>query len=71
MCVLTKKFKNAHKQFILHFGYYPNHPDEIDFDQSAYADILIKSVEDDVDYTVEKYGTKVLKEEPLPEIIYD
>ena len=71
MCVLTKKFKKAHEQFVLHFGYCPNHPDEIDFDQSVYADVLIKSVKDDFDYTVEKYGTKVPKEEALPEIIYD
>ena len=71
MCVLTKKFKKAHERFVFHFGYCPNHPNEIDFDQSAYADILIKSVADDFDYTIEKYGTVVPKKMPRPEIIYD
>ncbi len=71
MKVLTEKFEKAHKEFVLHFGYYPAHPNEIDFDQSVYADDLIKSVADNFDYTVEKYGTRVPKKMPKPEIIYD
>lgn len=71
MGYLTKKFKKAHEEFIFHFGYWAELPSEVDFDQSAYADDLIKCVEDDFDYTIEKYGTKVRKGESLPRIIYD
>ena len=71
MAILTKKLEKAHKTFVLHFGYCPAYPNEIDFDQLAYADDLMKSVTDNFDYTVEKYGTKIPKEMPHPKIIYD
>ena len=46
-------------------------PNEIDFDQSKYADDLLKSVADNYDYTIEKYGTQVPKKYPKPKIIID
>lgn len=64
MNVLCSKFEKAHKDFVLHFGYCPKIPNEIDFDQSAYADDLLKSVADNYDYTVKKYGTQVPKKYP-------
>ena len=64
MNVLCSKFEKAHKDFVLHFGYCPKIPNEIDFDQSAYADDLLKSVADN-------YGTQVPKKYPKPEIIID
>lgn len=68
---MIKKLKEAQKKFIYHFGYYPEFPPTIEFNQELFADELLKCVEDDFDYTVEKYGTKVKKEMPRPEIIYD
>ena len=35
---MTQKHKEASMKFIEHFGYYPNHPNDIDFDQDAYAE---------------------------------
>ena len=42
MNVLNPKFEKAHKDFVLHFGYCPQIPNEIDFDQSKYADDLLE-----------------------------
>ena len=67
MNVLNPKFEKAHKDFVLHFGYCPQIPNEIDFDQSKYADDLLKSVADNYDYTIEKYGTQVPKKYPKPD----
>lgn len=33
--------------------------------------LLLKYIEDDFDYTIEKYGTVVPKKMPRPEIIWD
>ena len=43
----------------------------MDFDQDAYAEELLKCVEDNFDYTIKKYGTKIPEEMPEPEIIWD
>ena len=43
----------------------------MDFDQDVYAEELLKCVEDDFDYTIKKYGTKIPEEMPEPEIIWD
>ena len=67
MNVLNQKFEKAHKDF----GYCPQIPNEIDFDQDAYADDLQKSITDNYDYTIKKYGTQVPKKYPKPEIIVD
>ena len=52
---MTQKHKEASMKFIEHFGYYPNHPNDIDFDQDAYAEELLKCVEDNFFYTKNKY----------------
>lgn len=58
-------------QFVDHFNYSPEFPPNIDFNQEEYAELLLKSIKDNRDYTIEKYGTVVPKIEPLPEIIWD
>lgn len=68
---MTQKHKEASMKFIEHFGYYPNHPNDIDFDQDAYAEELLKCVEDNFDYTIKKYGTVPKTEQPKHEIIWD
>lgn len=54
---MNKKLKKSFLSFYEHFGYTPKYPNEIDFDQDEYADLLDKCVNDDFDYTIEKYGT--------------
>lgn len=44
-------------QFVLHFDYNPNFPPNLDFNQEEYAELLLKCIEDNFDYTIEKYGT--------------
>ena len=39
--------------------------------QDAYAEELLKCVEDNFDYTIKKYGTVPKTEQPKPEIIWD
>ena len=34
------KLKKIYKAFITHFGYAPNFPNNLDFDQNEYADFL-------------------------------
>lgn len=68
---MIKKLEDAHMKFVLHFGYSPNFPSNIDFDQEIYADLLLKCIKDDFDYTIEMYGTVVPKKMPRPRIIVD
>lgn len=68
---MTKRFNIAHRNFIFMFGYPPKLPKNIKFDQDAYAEELEKCVKDKVDYTIEKYGTVPLKDNPLPDVIID
>lgn len=68
---MIKKLKEAHTQFVLHFHYAPEFPPDIDFDQDAFAMELMKCVEDDFDYTIEKYGTVPPKNFERPEVIID
>ena len=68
---MKKKLKKAHLQFVMHFDYCPNFPPNLDFNQEEYAELLLKCIEDDFDYTIEKYGTVVPKKMPRPEIIWD
>ncbi len=56
---MIKKLREAHEKFYMHFNYSPELPPDVDFDQDVYADELLKCVEDDFDYTIEKYGTRV------------
>ena len=55
---MTKKFEESLSRFFECFLYYPNLPSEIEFDQVVYAKLLDKCVEDNFDYTIDKYGTK-------------
>ncbi len=55
---MKEKLKKIYKAFITHFGYAPNFPNNLDFDQNEYAEFLQKCIKDNFDYTIEKYGTK-------------
>ena len=68
---MIKKLKQARLQFVEHFDYSPAFPPNMDFDQEEYADLLLKCVEDNFDYTIDKYGTVVPEEVPRPTVIYD
>ena len=54
---VMKRWKNALKKFIDHFGYTPNDPINISDVKEKYPEILERSVKDDFDYTIEVYGT--------------
>jgi len=54
---MNEKLKKAYSNFYEHFGYTPNYPNEIDFNQDEYAEFLDKCVTSNFDYTIEKYGT--------------
>ena len=68
---MNKKLSDAHTAFTMHFGYCPEFPPNINFDQDEYAEELLKCVKDDFDYTIDKYGTVPRKMEGLPDIIID
>lgn len=68
---MIKKLDKAYTKFVNCFHYCPEFPPDLLFDQEEYADLLLKCIEDDFDYTIEKYGTVVPKKMPKPEIIYD
>ena len=68
---MIKKLEKAHMKFGLHFGYCPKFPPNLDFDQEEYADLLLKCVKDNFDYTIELYGTKVPEKTPKKRIIWD
>lgn len=54
---MNKNMKNACSDFLDFFGYYPNYPNELGFDQDSYAELLNKCIADKIDYTIKKYGT--------------
>lgn len=68
---MNKKLDKAHTAFTMHFGYCPKFPQDIEFDQEAYADELLKCVADNFDYTIEKYGTIPKQMKGTPDIIID
>ena len=43
---MNKKLKKSYSQFHEYFGYTPNYPNEIDFNQDEYADLMDKCVTD-------------------------
>lgn len=57
--------------FIHHFGYLPNDPIYLDDLNNEWADVLEKSVKDNFDYTIEKYGTVPPEHFGYPEIMID
>ena len=54
---MNEKLKKSYLLFFENFGYTPNYPNEIDFDQDDYSELLAKCVAENVDYTIKKYGT--------------
>ena len=54
---MNEKLRISFSRFHEYFGYTANYPDEIDFDQDEYAELLDKCVDEKFDYTIEKYGT--------------
>ena len=54
---MKKCFKIASCKFFSHFRYFAELPPNVDFDEEEYADLLLKCVEDNFDYTIELYGT--------------
>lgn len=56
-----KLFVEARRRFVSHFEYYPNYPNEIDFDVKAYSKLLDRCISEDFDYTIELYGTQPIK----------
>ncbi len=68
---MNKELSQAMYNFICAFDYYPKYPREIGFDQIAYAKELEKCVEDNFDYTIEKYGTIPSLKLGLPDVILD
>ena len=54
---MRKKLDLAYNKFWKHFKYGPEFPQNMDFDQDEYAELLLKCIEDDFDYTIELYGT--------------
>lgn len=66
-----KKLQSARMKFVSHFNYSPNFPQNMDFNQEEYVELLLKCIEDNFDYTIKKYGTVVPKDTPLSDIIID
>ena len=44
-------------EFIKKFGYLPNHPNELFYDENQYNDLLLRCIKDNLDYTIKMYGT--------------
>lgn len=66
-----ERYQVACSDFFDHFGYFPHDPVYLDDLNNEWADILEKSVKDNFDYTIEKYGTVPPKHFGLPKIIID
>ena len=71
---MNKRLEKAFGSFFLHFGYSPEFPQNMDFDQDQFAEVLERCVTEDFDYTIEKYGTVPKKREEAqkyPEVFVD
>lgn len=68
---MNRKLYKTYKTFIDYFRYAPNFPNDLDFDQNEYADFLQKCIDDNIDYTIEKYGTEPLKYFGRAEVLID
>ena len=71
---MKKCLSKSIDKFFDNFGYFSELPPNVDFDEEEYADLLLKCVEDNFDYTIKKYGTVPSKpwwESEGPEIIID
>lgn len=54
---MNERLKKSYSRFLEHFGYVPNYPNEIEFNQDDYSKLLDKCIAEKFDYTIEKYGT--------------
>ena len=54
---MNEHLRKIYLKFLNRFGYWPNFPEELFFDQEEYGKWLEKCVEDNLDYTIELYGT--------------
>ncbi len=68
---ITKQLDRAMTDFLKTFRYLPNYPQNMGFNQIEFAKELEKCVEDNFDYTIEKYGTLPSKNLGRPSVIYD
>lgn len=73
---MSQKLKKAMWAFSDAFGYFPNTPAEVDFDDRVYIDLLERSIRDKVDYTADFPGLspdeKIERAKPHEQgIIYD
>ncbi len=68
---MSEELALARLKFSRVFDYYPQFPPMIDFDQKEYARELEKCIEDNFDYTIEKYGTIPSQKLGLPDVILD
>lgn len=66
-----ERYQIACSAFFDHFGYFPHDPVYLDDLNNEWADVLEKSVKDNFDYTIEKYGTVPPEHFGLPKIIID
>lgn len=53
-----KSLVEAQRRFMMHFEYFPNLPEELEFDILAYIKLLEQCILEDFDYTIKLYGTK-------------
>ncbi|MCD7839177.1 MAG: hypothetical protein LUG46_00970 [Erysipelotrichaceae bacterium] len=67
----NKRLSKAISNFNLTFNYFPKYPDNINFNQVEFAKELEKCVNDNFDYTIEKYGTIPSRKLGRPDIILD
>ena len=54
---MKKCLSKSIDKFFDNFGYFSELPPNVDFDEEEYADLLLKCVDDNFDYTIEMYGT--------------
>ncbi len=65
---MNEKHTDVLFEFIKHFHYIPKTPNDIEYDEKEYETLLLKCIEDNLDYTIEKYGTIPAKESKYPEV---
>lgn len=58
---MNKRLSKSYSNFFEYFGYTPNYPYMVDFNQNEYAELLDRCIEDDFDYTIERYGTNPVR----------
>ena len=70
--ITIERTSDAIKKFMDKFEYMPNYPNGEENEDDEYVAILEKSITDNFDYTIKKYGTKPYKKNSSrPVIIWD